>query len=135
MFFVTLKSEAPSVDIFERYSYILFVKKIVIQWMILVKTSSESIFFSVFYHHLKFWTLKFNAPWLLQKTFTHHGFLFNNVYLHAYYHPSTFVGLVAKYPLWMIIIFLIKLFIVSLTRVQRIKQHENHRKIYYNYIF
>ena len=31
-------------------------------------------------------------------TFTPHGFLFNNVYLHVYYCPSTFVGLVAKRP-------------------------------------
>ena len=66
--------------------------------MIFAKTANESTFFSVFYHRLKFWTLKFNAPWHLQKTFAPHGFLFNNVYLHVYYHLSTFVGLVAKHP-------------------------------------
>ena len=69
--------------------------------MFSVKTANESMFFSVFYHRLKFWTLNFNAPELLQKTFAHHGFLFNNVYLHVYYHPSKFVGLVAKHPVYL----------------------------------
>ena len=71
--------------------------------MIFLKTVNESAFFSVFYHRLKFWTLNFNAPQLLQKTFVPHGFLFNNVYLHVYYHSSTFVGLVAKYPVYLYI--------------------------------
>ena len=68
--------------------------------MILAKTANESIFFSVFYHRLKFWILNFNALWLLQKTSAPHGFPFNNVYLYVYYHPSTFVGLVAKHPVY-----------------------------------
>ena len=68
--------------------------------MILAKTGNESTFFSVFYHHLKFWTLNFNAPLLLQKTFAPHGFLFNNVYLYVHYHPSKFVRLVAKHPVY-----------------------------------
>ena len=55
-------------------------------------------YFSVFYHRLKFWTLNFNFPQLLQKTFVPHGIPFNNIYLHVYYHPSKFVGLVPKYP-------------------------------------
>ena len=42
-------------------------------------------------------SLNFNAHLLLQKTFAPHGFLFNNVYLRVYYHPSRFVGLVAKH--------------------------------------
>ena len=63
--------------------------------MIFAKTANKS---TVFYHCLKFWTLNFNASKLLQKTFAPHGFLFNNVYLHVYYYPSTFVGLVAKHP-------------------------------------
>ena len=66
----------------------------------MAKTENESTFFSVFYHRLKFWTLNFNAPQLLQKTFSHHGFLFNNIYLHVYYYRSKFVGLVAKLPVY-----------------------------------
>ena len=31
-------------------------------------------------------------------TFVQHGFLIDNVYLYACYHPSKFVGLVAKQP-------------------------------------
>ena len=66
--------------------------------MISAKTANALTFFSVFYHRLKFWTLNFNAPSLLQKTFAPHDFLFNNVYLRVYYHPSKFVSLVAKHP-------------------------------------
>ena len=66
--------------------------------MILVKTANESTYFSVFYRRLKLWTLNFNTPYLLQKTLAHHGFLFNNVHLHVYYHSTTFVSLVAKHP-------------------------------------
>ena len=49
---------------------------------------------------LKFWTLNFNAPQLLQKMFAPHVFPFNNVYLYVYYHPSKFVGLVEKHPVY-----------------------------------
>ena len=71
--------------------------------MILAKTANESTFFSVFYHHLKFWTLNFNASQLLQKMFAPHSFLFNNVYHHIYYHPLKFVSLVAKHPVYVCI--------------------------------
>ena len=63
-----------------------------------MESANESTFYSVFHHRLKFWSLNFNAPQLLQKTFVPHGFLFNHVYLHIYYHPSKFVGLVVKHP-------------------------------------
>ena len=68
--------------------------------MISAKTANESTFFSIFNHRLKFWALNFNSPQLLQKMFVPHGLLFNNVYLHVFYHPSKMVGLVAK--LWYI---------------------------------
>ena len=70
--------------------------------MILAKAANESTFFSVLYHHLKFWTLNFNAPYLLQKMFAHHGLPFKNIYLNVYYHPSKFVGLVAKHPVYIL---------------------------------
>ena len=57
--------------------------------MIFAKTANESTYFSAFNHRLKFWTLNFSSPQLLQKTFVPYGFLFNNVYLHVCYHPST----------------------------------------------
>ena len=66
--------------------------------MILEKTANESTFFTIFYHRLKFWTLNFNVPYLLQKSFAHHGFLFNNDFLHVNYHSSKFVRLVANTP-------------------------------------
>ena len=69
--------------------------------MILAKTANESSFFPVFYHRLKFWTSNYNAPELQQKKFGPHGFLFNIVYLHIYYHPATFVDLVAKHPVYL----------------------------------
>ena len=49
--------------------------------MILAKTANESTYFSVFNHRLKFWTLSFSAPQLLQKTFAPHGCQLNNVCL------------------------------------------------------
>ena len=36
-----------------------------------------------------------------------HGSMFNNVWLHVYYHPSSFVGLVAKHPVHTIIILIV----------------------------
>ena len=68
--------------------------------MILMKTANEFTFFSAFYHCLKIWILNLNPPKLPQKTLARRGFLFNNVYIHVYYHPSTFVGLVAKHPVY-----------------------------------
>ena len=72
--------------------------------MILAKIAYESTFFpAFFYHRLKFWSLNFTVPQLLQQTFASHGFLFNNVYLHVYYHPSKFVVLVANHPVYIYI--------------------------------
>ena len=65
--------------------------------MISAKTANASTFFSVFYQRLNFWTLNFNALYLLRKMFAP---LFNNVYLHAFCHLSTFVVLLAKHPVY-----------------------------------
>ena len=71
--------------------------------MISAKTANEPTLFSIFYHRLKFWTLFFNAPTLLQKMFVPNGFRFNNVCLDVYYHPSNFLGLVAIHPVYIYI--------------------------------
>ena len=51
--------------------------------MILAKTANESTYFSVFNHCLKFWTLNFSAPQLLQKTFAPHSCPLTNVCIHS----------------------------------------------------
>ena len=56
-----------------------------------------------FFHHLNFWTLNFNGPYILQKTFVPYGFLFNNIYLPIYYYPTKFISLVLKHPVYVYI--------------------------------
>ena len=68
--------------------------------MILVKTANESTYFSVFNHRLKFWTLKFSAPQLLQKTFAPHDFPLNNICLHVPYLLLKFVPILMGHPVY-----------------------------------
>ena len=66
--------------------------------MILAKIANESTNFSVFYNHLKFWTLNFNSSYLLRKTFGTLNFLFNIVLVEVYYHPLKFVRTLLNQP-------------------------------------
>ena len=68
--------------------------------MILAKPANEYTLFSVSYRRLKFCTQNFNAPYLIQKTFAHNGFLFNIAYLHVFYYSSKFVVLIAEHSVY-----------------------------------